>query len=171
MSETTAWLTAFGWGRRFLSGIRLLFCSRDLIDWGVRRGVGALPNVRFRQGVAVTGLLADGGGRTVEGVQLGTSHGEKPAADLVAVTDGRSSRLPGWLVALGHAAPAQTVVKLFLGYASRLYRPPRGFRPGWKHLYVQPAPPGETRGGSVFAIEGGALAGDAGGRRRRLPAH
>jgi hypothetical protein len=47
------------------------------------------------------------------------------------------------------------VVNPFLGRGSRLYRPPEGFRPGWKHLYVQSDPPGETRGGVVMAVEGG----------------
>jgi 2-polyprenyl-6-methoxyphenol hydroxylase-like FAD-dependent oxidoreductase len=161
MGEAFAWLTPFGWGPRFRSGIRMLACSRDLIDWVVRRRVAALPNVRLRQGVEVKGLLAAPDSRTVEGVRLSTKDGEgggyeeRLAADLVAVADGRSSRLPRWLVDLGQSPPGETVVNPFLGYASRLYRPPIGLRPWWRSLYVQQAPPGETRGGLIVEIEGG----------------
>jgi 2-polyprenyl-6-methoxyphenol hydroxylase-like FAD-dependent oxidoreductase len=162
VGEEGAWLTPFGWAPRGRCGIPVLACSRDLIDWSVRRQVGALPNVQLRGGVEVAGLLAAPVGRSIVGVRLRMADGQPRgqaeqtlAADLVAVADGRNSRLPGWLVGLGYAAPAETVVNPFLGDASRLYRPPRGFRPGWKHLYIQSAPPEEPRGGLVMAVEGG----------------
>ena len=47
------------------------------------------------------------------------------------------------------------MVNSFQGYASRLYRPPAGFVPDWKALYVQQAPPGDPRGGIVQPVEGG----------------
>jgi cytochrome P450 len=59
------------------------------------------------------------------------------------------------LAALGYEPPAETVVNSFQGYASRLYRPPAGFVPDWKALYVQQAPPGDSRGGLVSPVEGG----------------
>src|SRR5262249_61811090 len=77
------------------------------------------------------------------------------AADLVVVADGRHSRLPEWLTALGYEPPAETVVNSFQGYASRYYRPPAGFEPDWKALYIQQAPPGDPRGGLIAPVEGG----------------
>src|SRR5262249_12186690 len=77
------------------------------------------------------------------------------AADLVVVADGRHSRLPEWLAALGYEPPAETVVNSFQGYASRYYRPPTGFAPAWKALYIQQGPPGDPRGGLVSPVEGG----------------
>src|SRR5690349_9440943 len=34
-----AWLTPAGWAKRFPSGLTLLTCSRDLLEWSVRRRV------------------------------------------------------------------------------------------------------------------------------------
>ena len=132
-SGDLASLTPFGWGIRFRSGLQLLACSRDLIDWCIRRRVAALPNVRLRQEVDAAGLVAAADGQAVAGVRLRPSHGgmvgpdgeEELAADLVAVASGRDARLPNWLAALGYATPPETVVNSFLGYATRLYRPPR----------------------------------------------
>jgi 2-polyprenyl-6-methoxyphenol hydroxylase-like FAD-dependent oxidoreductase len=73
----------------------------------------------------------------------------------VVVADGRNSRLPEWLAALGHEPPEETVVNSFQGYASRFYRPPAGFASDWKGLYIQQAPPDDPRGGVVSPVEGG----------------
>ena len=74
----------------------------------------------------------------------------------MVVADGRNSRLPGWLTALGYEPPEETVVNSFQGYASRFYRPPAEFEADWKALYIQQAPPGDPRGGLVSPVEGGA---------------
>ena len=158
-----ATLTPFGWGLRFRSGLQLLACSRDLIDWGIRRRVAALPNVHLRQEVDAAGLVAAADGQAVAGVRLRPRYGdmvrpdgeEELAADLVAVASGRDARLPEWLAALGYATPQETVVNSFLGYATRLYRPPRDFRADWKGLHIQAAPPDHRRGGVVIPVEGG----------------
>ncbi|WP_422925649.1 hypothetical protein [Singulisphaera sp. PoT] len=76
-------------------------------------------------------------------------------ADLVVVASGRHSRLPEWLTELGFAAPRETVVNSFQGYASRIYQPPKERCVGWKFLYIQQAPPDEPRGGLVSVIEDG----------------
>lgn len=49
--------TAAGWGAPFDTGIKALSCSRDLLDWTVRRRLTALPNVEFVQGAVVTRRL------------------------------------------------------------------------------------------------------------------
>jgi 2-polyprenyl-6-methoxyphenol hydroxylase-like FAD-dependent oxidoreductase len=71
------------------------------------------------------------------------------------VADGRNSRLPQWLAALGYEPPEETVVNSFQGYASRFYRPPAGFKADWKALYIQQAPPDDPRGGLISPVEGG----------------
>jgi 2-polyprenyl-6-methoxyphenol hydroxylase-like FAD-dependent oxidoreductase len=163
-TRDVAWMNPYGWEVRFPGDLRLLASTRDLIDWGVRRRVAALPNVRIQQGADVAGLIrGPGDGARVAGVRLRSRTpddevdycGAALAADLVVVADGRHSRLPEWLAALGYDPPEETVVSSFQGYASRLYRPPADFASDWKGLYIQQAPPGDPRGGLISPVEGG----------------
>ena len=163
-TQDVEWLSPYGWYVRFPGKLKMLTASRHLIDWGVRRRISALANVRIRQGADVTGLIRgpwrqDG----IAGVRLrirptcleAGRDSEELAADLVVVADGRNSRLPAWLTALGCEPPQETVVNSFQGYASRLYRPAAGVRPDWKALYIQQAPSEDPRGGLVATVEGG----------------
>src|SRR5262249_42064637 len=132
-------------------------------DWGVRRRVAALPNVRIHQGANVAGLILRPGEARVAGVRLRSpaadaeddGGGAELDADLVAVADGRNARLPDWLPALGYEPPEETVVTSFQGYASRFYRAPAEFASDWKGLYIQQAPPDDPRGGLISPVEGG----------------
>jgi 2-polyprenyl-6-methoxyphenol hydroxylase-like FAD-dependent oxidoreductase len=163
-TRDVASMNPYGWYVRVPGNLRLLACTRDLIDRGVRGRVAALPNVLIRQGTDVVGLIREPSDRDrVAGVRLRSRSadaeldrgGAELAADLVVVADGRNSRLPEWLTALGYEAPQETVVNSFQGYASRFYRLPVEFEADWKALYIQQAPPGDPRGGLVSAVEGG----------------
>jgi flavin-dependent dehydrogenase len=163
-TQDVATMCPYGWYVRCPGGPTLLGASRDLIDHRVRSRVAAIPNVRIRQRVDVDGLIRDPGDRSgVAGVRLwarpaGQGVGrtrEELGADLVVVADGRNSRLPDWLVALGYDPPLETVVNSFQGYASRRYRPAAGFESDWKALYIQQAPPDDSRGGLIAPVEGG----------------
>jgi 2-polyprenyl-6-methoxyphenol hydroxylase-like FAD-dependent oxidoreductase len=162
-TRDVAWLSPAGWYARFPGDLRLLASSRDLLDQVVRGRVAALPNVHIRQGADVAGLIRGPEGARIGGVRLrsGAAKDEVDyceailAADLVVVADGRHSRLPEWLTALGLEPPDETVVNSFQGYASRYYRPPAEFAPDWKALYIQKAPPGDPCGGLVLPVEGG----------------
>jgi 2-polyprenyl-6-methoxyphenol hydroxylase-like FAD-dependent oxidoreductase len=162
-TQDVATMCPHGWYVRCPGGPALLGASRDLIDHRVRSRVAAIPNVRIRQGVEVDGLIQGSGDRPgVGGVRLWArpaGHGvgrtrEELGADLVVVADGRNSRLPDWLVALGYEPPRETVVNSFQGYASRRYRPAAEFGSDWKALYIQQAPPGDPRGGLITPVEG-----------------
>jgi flavin-dependent dehydrogenase len=156
-----AWMSPRGWYVRFPGDLLLLGCTRDLIDWGVRGRVAALPNVRIQQGADVAGLIRGQGGTRVAGVRLRSRaagdevdyFGAELAADLVVVADGRNSHLPNWLTKLGYEVPGETVINSFQGYASRLYRSPPEFASDWKGLYIQQAPPDDPRGGTVVPVE------------------
>ena len=79
-----ATLCPYGWYVRCPGELRTLASSRDLIDWGVRGRVAAIPNVRIRQGVAVGGLIRGPGGAGVAGVRLRprpAGHGSRPRED------------------------------------------------------------------------------------------
>jgi 2-polyprenyl-6-methoxyphenol hydroxylase-like FAD-dependent oxidoreductase len=159
MADDVAWLTPAGWGVRFPSDLLMLACSRDLLDWGVRRRMAALSNVRFIEECDVRGLLPSPDGTGVGGVRIrsrghsdGSGAEEELFADLVVDAAGRGSRAPKWLEALGYDRPQETTIDAHLGYASRIYERPE-FR-DWGALYVQLAPPEVTRGGVLFPVEG-----------------
>jgi 2-polyprenyl-6-methoxyphenol hydroxylase-like FAD-dependent oxidoreductase len=154
----TEWHSATGMGCRFPSEIRQLGATRDLIEWGVRRRVLAVKGVQARQQVDVAGLRLDAAGQNVTGILVDDRAAGVPEvidASLVVDASGRGSRAPQWLAALGYPVPRETVVDGFLGYASRLVRPPANFDGGWKTLYVQSAPPKWRRGGVITGVEGG----------------
>jgi 2-polyprenyl-6-methoxyphenol hydroxylase-like FAD-dependent oxidoreductase len=116
-----AWLTPAGWALRFPSEVPILSCSRDLLEWSLRRRLAAFPNVSWRDGIDVIGFVPDAGNRRVTGVSIRKRHGDSASADagslsadLVVDASGRTSRTPEWLAALGHAAPAETVVDVGL---------------------------------------------------------
>src|SRR4029077_8882622 len=70
-TRDVAWLSPYGWYVRFPGELLLLASSRDLIDWGVRGRVGALPNGRIHQRADVSWLiLGPGDGARVAGVRL-----------------------------------------------------------------------------------------------------
>jgi len=163
MAGDAAWLTPAGWGLRFPSDLTMLASTRDFLDWNVRRRLAGFAGVGFLQEVEVTRLLPNAEGSGVAGVAIhfrNPAGGDDPQdcsldADLVVDASGRGSRAPQWLASLGYAPPAETVINGFLGYASRLYQPPTGFKADWKCLYIQAAPPNRTRGGLLFPVEGG----------------
>ena len=161
-----------GWKPVFRSGMRGRPCSRALLEWLVRRRVAALAPVRLLEGQEVVGLLPDPSRGRLVGVRLRPrpAHGETGAAgaagdpvggesdlaaDFVVDASGRNSRAPEWLAALGYGRPRETTVDAFVGYASRVYAPPAGFRPGWRFLFVRGTPPAEKRAGGIFPIEDG----------------
>jgi 2-polyprenyl-6-methoxyphenol hydroxylase-like FAD-dependent oxidoreductase len=157
------WLNAAGWCRRYPSPIRLLGASRELVEWQARTRVTALDNVRVLEAREVVGLLADPSRDAVSGVRLRSRGGRAEAtgpdgdlaADLVVDASGRGSRTPEWLAALGYPAPAQTSISSQLGYASRQYRIPAGWRADWRMLLINARPPGNPRTGALVPIEGG----------------
>lgn len=152
------WLSAAGPMARFSSEVRQLGASRDLIEWGVRRRVLGDPRVTVRQGVDVSAVRLDAAGRRVVGLTISdrtTAATEELAADLVVDAAGRGSRTPQWLQSLGFPAPRETTIDGFLGYASRMVRPPANLTRDWKGLYVQCAPPVRKRGGVIATVEGG----------------
>jgi 2-polyprenyl-6-methoxyphenol hydroxylase-like FAD-dependent oxidoreductase len=172
-----AWLTPAGWGVRFPSSLQALFSSRDMLEWHVRRRVAAHPRIQFRESCEVTGLAANASLTEVTGVRIRSSgSNEQPSgeeeridADLVVDAGGRRSDAPAWLEGLGYDRPEETVVNAHLGYASRVYRRPVGFRAGWKGLYIQAAPPDGTRFGVIAPIEGDRWIVSLGGGDRDYP--
>ena len=146
-----SWLSWFGELARYESGVPILLCSRPLLEHHVRRRVLALPNVRVRTCAMVARL--EGTGRRVVGARL--QDGEVVAADLVVDAGGRDAATPRWLEALGVAPPPDTLVKPFLGYASRWYEPPTERVWDRNLVMVASRPPRFTRGMALWRVEHG----------------
>jgi 2-polyprenyl-6-methoxyphenol hydroxylase-like FAD-dependent oxidoreductase len=161
MARDVAWLTAAGWGIRFPSELQMLACSRELLEWTIRRRLGTVSNVALAGGSEVTGLRL--AGERVAAVRCRARGGAGPGqaehdepAELVVDASGRHSRLPDWLEQAGFPRPREVVVDGLLGYASRIYRLlPDSGRHDWTGAYVQSAPPRHLRGGLVLPVEGG----------------
>ena len=157
----TVWITPDGEAPRFASRLRSRAASRPLFEAVLRDLVQRRENVRFVDGQEVVGLSGSASAVTGVRVRRRGSPLEDTAAEgdhelpgwLVVDASGRGSRTPGFLAELGLEPPAETMVDASLRYASRTYRVPPGER-DWTALLVRDRPPGSTRGGGAFAIEG-----------------
>lgn len=168
-SQEIAYLTPAGWAARGPSNLTLLACSRDLLDWNIRRRLRSLPNVEFLEGASVTGLLANVAKTQIVGVSARIRNSSRDDqsvtksnhetirelhADLVVDASGKASHAPQWLEDLGYEPPQETEVNAFVGYTARIYQPSSNADVDWKLLFIQPDPPKENRGGAIFPIEG-----------------
>lgn len=157
------WHSPSGWAQRYDSELEFISCSRELLEWSIRRQLMAAGKVRFIQETEVTGLLATENRSHVTGVQLrargesGGVDGGVLSAGLVVDASGRDSQTPRWLEALGYPPPAETMVNAFLRYTSRYYARPQSL--DWKILYMPASPPQNTRSAALFGIEGDRLLG------------
>jgi 2-polyprenyl-6-methoxyphenol hydroxylase-like FAD-dependent oxidoreductase len=158
VAHELAWLTPAGWTPRFRSGITILPCSRDLLEWRIRERVRANETVEIRDGHEATGLvLADA--RSVVGARVRPTDrrdldGAEIRSDLVVDASGRGSRLPRWLQELGLEAPRETVVDAQVVYTSRVFRGRAAMPDGLRGAFLQAAPPVVQRGGAMLPIEG-----------------
>ena len=80
--------------------------------------------------------------------------GETFEADLVVDASGRGTQTPLWLEELGYQKPAETSVGIHIGYASRLFEPPRTAQPAWKILGVYTQAPATKKYGVIQSVEG-----------------
>ncbi|MBW4458352.1 MAG: hypothetical protein KME55_40390 [Nostoc indistinguendum CM1-VF10] len=163
IAADAAWLNPAGWSVRFPSGLHTLTCSRKLLEWSIRQRLAAFSQVRFLEECEVTGLLPSTDRTSVVGAEVHlrskldrrTASIAKLSTELVVDASGRASKVPQWFTAMGYTPPRETVVNAHIGYASRIYLPPPEFQADWQGLYLQMAPPTNTRLGIVLPVEGG----------------
>lgn len=148
-----------GWNANSLSPSELVSvsCSRPLLEWSIRQQLVNYGNVHFVDNHRVTGLLLHPSKTHIKGVSLRGTNGEKEEleASLVVDASGRRSQAPSWLQELGFSPPPETKINPFLGYATRRYREPEGFKSDWKVMLISHSPPKNTRLGYLAKIEGG----------------
>jgi 2-polyprenyl-6-methoxyphenol hydroxylase-like FAD-dependent oxidoreductase len=141
------------------SGVLFTASSRPLLEATIYRRLASHPRIYIIQEHEAVGLQVDRYSQQVTGVQLRSRRGLYPnetrlLADLVVDASGRDSQAPQWLAGLGYTPPAETTIKAFSGYASRIYRFPGGFPGSWKTMYIKPSPPDSSRGGVIIPLEG-----------------
>jgi 2-polyprenyl-6-methoxyphenol hydroxylase-like FAD-dependent oxidoreductase len=103
----------------------ILFPSRPLLEWTVRRRVKAIPNVRFLEAHDVVGLRATPSHDRVTGVKVVDRSADRAAtlsADLVVDATGRGSRTPVFLEELGYGRPQEDELTVQLAYACQSVR-------------------------------------------------
>jgi 2-polyprenyl-6-methoxyphenol hydroxylase-like FAD-dependent oxidoreductase len=136
---------------------KMLLVSRPLLEHEVRMRLLTLPNIHIVDQCDVLGLEATENRSRVIGVcalrRQTTAAPEIMPADLTVDASGRGSRTPAWLEALGYPRPEVELVKVDLGYATRLYRRQPDHLGGALFVNVAPAP-GTTRGCGMLAQEG-----------------
>ncbi|WP_404384578.1 hypothetical protein LL946_02825 [Knoellia locipacati] len=140
------------------SDIRVLSASRPGLEAYVRRRVQALPDVAWRDGRDIVGLVTTPEGDRVTGARVirradGSSE-ELLEADLVVDATGRGSRTPIWLEALGRGSPAEETIPIGVGYASAIFRLAPGAL-GRDLAVIQAPTPARPRGGGLTTLEGG----------------
>lgn len=171
-------LGAWGWGPRFASDFYGYTCSRTFLEWLLRQRLVQNQRLQVLEGSQVTGLLTNADNSQITGIKLlchtGTEHSTLPqlqelATDLVVDATGRNSALPKWLTALSYQAPEVSVINSFLGYASRWYQRPLGFKADWQGVTVMSKPPEMGRGGVLYPVEGNRWVVTLGGVGRDYP--
>lgn len=157
LSADCEWYIAGIWRKRIDSGVKMYSQTRPLFEWKVRAKLAAMPNVRIIDGHELAGFRMGAGGR-VTGARIREPGAEQETvleADLVVDASGRGSRTPQWLEAEGYARVEETQLKVDVGYATRLYRPPPDADEAWKALIVSAELPRTRRSGSIVPVEDG----------------
>lgn len=141
----------------FESGLQGILVSRPLLEWQLRRRVTALPNVTFEDECPAVNLVATPDCTQVTGVLIERRAAGKStetlAADLVVDATGRGSPAPKWLKSLGYSQLEESIIKIDVAYATRLYQRKTGDFGGAYVMLTLPAPPATQRGGFALAQE------------------
>ncbi len=156
-AENIRWFQFGTYKIRSHSGITGLFMSRPLIEQKVYSAVKNLPNVSFVETCSVVGLTSSQDKTRVTGVQLSLDDYaifENLEADLVVDASGRGSQAPNWLEALGYAKPDQSIIKINVGYTSRIYRRNSSDLEGDLATLAVPKAPVQKQAGVLLAMEG-----------------
>ena len=156
-SADVIYISSMGTAPRCPSDLITSMCSRNLLEWAIRRRLTGCARLQFLEATQVKRLLTNESQSRVTGVQLrdgDNSELGELTADLIVDASGRNSCLPKWLEELGYPTPAETVIDAALGYTTRWYERPADLQANWKMLFVLPKPPHQRRCGVLVPVEG-----------------
>ena len=156
IGRDACWYQFGGYKVRADVGLPGVVMTRPYLEAHIRQRVLGRSNVVAIQEADILGLLAAEDRGRLLGISL-RRHGGQPEqllADLTVDATGRGTQSPKWLETLGYGRPAESIVKINVGYTSRLYER----KPGDSHavpVYIIAAtPPEGKRYGSLLAVEG-----------------
>lgn len=118
------WHIGGAYVKRTTSPYRMLWATRPMFEWHVRRRVSALGNVTITSERTVRDLLASSAGDRVVGVEVADAaggRGSRLEADLVVDARGRGSAVAAWLERAGYGPVPCDEVKVNIGYSTRFY--------------------------------------------------
>ncbi len=153
VGEICRWFQYGGYKAQHHSGVQNSLQTRPYLEWHTRRRLGALPNVELRDGCFVAEVLRDES--RVLGV-LAERAGERSEirAHLTVDCTGRGSHAPRLLPEMGFDSPVQSLVKINVGYSTRIFRRRPDDLIGAQVVLVFPQPPKDRRGGAMMPVEG-----------------
>jgi 2-polyprenyl-6-methoxyphenol hydroxylase-like FAD-dependent oxidoreductase len=154
---TFLWFQYGRWKLRHQSGLNGITVSRPCLETAVRQRVMALRQVSVLDGTDAVKPTFDAASGRVSGVVVRPRTGTETmplSADLVVDASGRGSQSPKWLEEWGFERPVTDVVKVDVGYATRVFeRRPGDFFSSMGGV-IAGAPPKERRLAAVLAAEG-----------------
>lgn len=158
MGEMMRWFCYGGYRTHVTFGHNSALMSRPYLEYLIRQRVVALPNVTVLDECDVAQPIASTDNGRIVGVEVvqraqGNRH-DTLHADLIVDAAGRGSAAPQWLAGLGYTKPEERVVKVNVGYATRLYRRNPAAKGAKDWIFVTPDAPREKRMGGAFPIEG-----------------
>ncbi|NJK30547.1 MAG: FAD-binding monooxygenase [Acaryochloris sp. SU_5_25] len=156
--QAARWHISGDYRLQYESRLTGILMSRPFLESEIRRRVMLLPNLTVLDESRVEELIATAEGSQIVGVRVKCAVEGSDCltlnANLVVDASGRGSASPRWLMALGYDKPQETIVKVDLGYATRLYRRQASDLTTAKLAIVSADPPHCPRSGVIFPIEG-----------------
>ena len=151
------WFQYGRWKLRHDAGLRGIVVSRPCLESAIRRHVRALPNVTILDGTTAVRPIYDEALRRVRGLVVRGRErqvDETMTADLVVDASGRGSQAPAWLDSWGYERPDTALIRIDLGYATRMFERRPGDFFNSVGAVIAGTPPESTRYCAVLAAEG-----------------
>ena len=151
------WYHSDSWKLRTAIGLPMVSASRPCLEWHVRERVVALPGVTLLDQHDCIEPVYDFKAQRVGGVSVrdrASSNESVIDADLVVDTSGRGSHAPEWLARWGYRPPAETSIRVDVGYATALFERRSGDFSGSFGSIIAGTAPRSKRYAAIMGIEG-----------------
>lgn len=137
-------------------GLLIYSMTRPLLEFTVRKRLGAYRNVELRGGCRAQEFIPAPRDAAVHAVRYQTPDGrsESLPADLVIDASGHGALTIALLGSIGMPAPEETSIGVDIGYATALFDIPQDARPDWMGVFTFPSYPANKRVGAIFPVEG-----------------